>query len=448
MNYQRLREKVLEKHYPSDEEIQELEKQYQEISELIESEFGLETHFAGSASRGTCMKGDRDIDVFVLFPEGTDTNTLEEKGLEIGRKVFEEIGRDYEVDYAEHPYTKGEIKEHEVEIVPCIDTEAENITSSVDRTPHHSRWVKNNLDSKQREDVVMLKRFLRSEGIYGSSLKTEGFSGYLCEVLINKYGSFQNLTEEAVNWREKPVLDPEEHHEELPEKLEKKFSDEALIVIDPVDPERNVASVLSKENLSRFVFACWKFKQSPGIDFFEIEEKTYTEFEVKQEVQGRGDFLVLEFENVDEVEDIVYPQLRKTLGRIEDELKNRDFRIFDSGFHVGDKTRIFLELERELPEIEEMKGPKLFHGEKHVEEFCSKYDNVFVQDDRLVAKVDREYVDGKQFLQEFLSSNLEEKGIPENIEEELSDYGFVDPLDGGEKWLNYLGEKLRVEAKQ
>ncbi|MFB6147245.1 MAG: CCA tRNA nucleotidyltransferase, partial [Candidatus Nanohaloarchaea archaeon] len=66
MDYERLREKVLEKFYPGQEELEETEEKYREISSFIEDEFSLDTHFAGSSSRGTCMKGDRDIDIFVL----------------------------------------------------------------------------------------------------------------------------------------------------------------------------------------------------------------------------------------------------------------------------------------------------------------------------------------------------------------------------------------------
>jgi len=48
-----------------------------------------------------------------------------------------------------------------------------SIKSSVDRTPHHSRWVDQKLDDEQRKDVVILKRFLSAGGIYGSSKKVE-----------------------------------------------------------------------------------------------------------------------------------------------------------------------------------------------------------------------------------------------------------------------------------
>lgn len=447
MDFERLREKVLEQNYPGEEELEETREKYGEISDFIQEQFSLETHFAGSSSRGTCMKGDRDIDIFVLFPEETGRQELEDQGLRIGKEVFEEFDGEYTVEYAEHPYTKGEINGHEVEIVPCYDVEPENIKSAVDRTPHHSRWVDKNLDGEQRRDAVLLKTFLRAAGIYGSSLKVQGFSGYLCEILVAHYGSFQELVQEAVNWREEEVIDPRNHHENgLPGDLEEKFEDEPLVVIDPVDPERNVASVLSEQNLAEFIYRCWKFRKEPGIYFFREEELEIAEFDVKQEIEKRGDFLVLEFERPEGVEDIVYPQLRKTLGRIEDELDERDFRVFESGFHVDESTRIFFELDRDLPEIEELEGPKVFHGPEHMEEFSTKYDNVFVKDDRLYAKTERRFTDAKEFLKQFLQDDLEGKGVPGRVAEVIEGYSFVEATSGEEEWLKYLAKKLRIKG--
>lgn len=446
MNWKRLREKALELNYPEDEDLEKIEQQYREISDFIQQEFGMETHFGGSASRQTCMKDDRDIDLFVLFDPETGREELEDRGLKIGKSTFEHFDGRYEIEYAEHPYTKGDIDGYEVEIIPCFDVDPGNIKSAVDRTPHHSEWVKEKLNSEQRKDVVLLKKFLDTEGIYGSSLKTQGFSGYLCEVLISHYGSFEELIEAGKNWGEKTVIDPEKHDDELPDHLEEKFGDEPLVVIDPVDEERNVSSVMSQENLSRFIYLCWRFSEDPGLDFFQSEERDYSEFEIKQELQKRGDMLVIEFETPEEVDDVVYPQMRKAMRRLRSELNSHDFRIFDSGFHVGGKTRIFFEVDRKLPEIEEKKGPKLSHGTDHIEQFTSKYENVYVEQDRLVAKTDREHTDAKDLLDSFLEGDLESKGIPKYVASKLQDYRFTDAL-GSDEWLNYLGDKFRVEDK-
>ena len=446
MNWKRLRQKILEEHYPDDKELKETRSKYKEISELISEKYGLETHFAGSASRETCIKGDKDIDIFVLFPKDTSRKELENKGLEIGKGVFKHFDEQYHVEYAEHPYTKGEIKGHEVEIVPCYDVPATEIKSAVDRTPHHSRWVEENLNEEQRKDVVLLKTFLRANGLYGSSLKVQGFSGYLCEILIAEYGGFKELVEAAQGWNGREVMDPENHHEDgLPAELVSKFDALGLVVIDPVDPERNVASVLSNQNYSKFMFSSWKFNMDPGMNFFRGEEKEFSEFEVKQEINSRADFVVIEFETPSEVDDIVYPQMRKTLRRLTQVLEKNDFRIFDKGFHVGEEdSRIFFELDESLPEVKYVKGPKVSHGAQHLDQFHSKYENVFIQENRLYGKDNREFTNAKELLKDFLDSDRESKGVPKNIAKPMDRLSFIDPLEGDKEWLKYLSEKLHV----
>ena len=453
MNWTRVRDKVIEENYPDTKELRDARNVYDKISSYIKGEFGLETHFAGSTGRGTCMSGDKDIDLFVLFPKDTDRKTLEQQGLTVGKRAFENFEGEYRVEYAEHPYIKGEIEGHEVEIVPCYKLSPDNIKSAVDRTPHHSKWASENLGEQQKRDAVILKKFLNSGGLYGSSLKVRAFSGYLCEILIAHYGSFKELAEAAENWSQNQVIDPEGHYEgELPQDLEEKFSDEPLVVIDPVDPERNVASVMSTENYAKVIHRFWQFNKEPSMKFFHEESRDVSEFEIKQEIDKRAQFLVMEFGSPEAVEDVIYPQMRKALRRIKGELEKQDFRLFESGFHVGDeKTRIFIEVEGTLPELRQQKGPKVFHGVDHLEQFTQKYENTFIKDDRIYAKVDREHTRAKQYLNQFLSKDveqLEEQGIPEHIAEKIVEFRFTDPVPEDKEWLKYLAKKLNVKENE
>jgi hypothetical protein len=194
MSHEEVREKVLEKVSPSDEEAEESLDMFSRIQGFIEEEFGREAELMGSTAKGTFMAGDKDLDIFVFFEPEVARETLEEEGLAIGEAVFEHFDGQYHVEYAEHPYTKGTINGFEVEIVPAYAIDDPNdIKSAVDRTPFHTRWVNEALDKAQRKEVVMLKAFLKAQGLYGSSLDTERFSGYLREILIAEYGSFTDL---------------------------------------------------------------------------------------------------------------------------------------------------------------------------------------------------------------------------------------------------------------
>ncbi len=437
MELEKVKKKVLKKYYPSTEELKESRQLFQEIQSLIKETYGLNSHFAGSASRGTCRKGDKDIDIFVLFSKETPRRELEEKGLEVGKTVFEKIGTEYHVEYAEHPYTKGLVKGHEVEIVPCYDVPSGEIQSSVDRTPHHTRWTKDNLNETQKRDVVALKKFLEAQELYGSSLKTEGFSGYLCEILISYYGSFEELIENASSWEKEKRLDFNESPKDF---------DSSFVVIDPVDPERNVAAVLSTENYAKFIFKAWKLSQNPSISMFESSTE-FNEFELRQDLDKRADFLVIEFKRPEEVDDIVYPQLRKLERLLHTKLKKSGFKLYDSGVYAEDMARLFFELDRHLPETEVVKGPQVYHNEKHLEEFTKKYENVFIRDERLCAKTEREFTDARNLVKNFLKTDVEslkERGVPNKIAPQLEEYRFSDILDGEDEWLKYLYNKLHV----
>jgi tRNA nucleotidyltransferase (CCA-adding enzyme) len=72
-------------------------------------------------------------------------------------------------------------------------------------------------------------------------VKVEGFSGYLLELLILFYGDFISLVRNTADWRPPAFINTERiaSKREIPKKF-----DSSLKVIDPVDPNRNVASPL------------------------------------------------------------------------------------------------------------------------------------------------------------------------------------------------------------
>ncbi len=440
MELEKVKQRAINDFYPEKEELDSSNRIFEKIQAFIREEYSLESHFAGSASRGTCMTGDKDIDTFVLFPEDASRQELENKGLEIGKKVFEELGEQYHVEYAEHPYTKGFVEGHEVEIVPCYDLEKGELESAVDRTPHHTEWVKNNLDEQQRKDVVVLKAFLQTQGLYGSSLEVQGFSGYLCEILISYYGSFEELIGEASEWKREERVDFGDSDKEF---------ESDYVVVDPVDAERNVAAVMTEENYARFIFKAYQLNEQPSYSMFQKEDN-FSEFELKKEVDRRGDLLVLDFERPGHVNDILYPQVRKLKRLVSKKLEKNDFRIYSSGEFVGEKCRIFFELDRHLPDIRIVKGPQVFHNSKHIDQFTEKYDNVFVEEERVCAKVEREFTDAQALIKHVLSgdvSDLRERGVPNQLASNVEESKFVDPMDGGDKWLKYLFTEFNCESK-
>ena len=95
---------------------------------------------------------------------------------------------------------------------------------------------------------------------YGSELRTQGFSGYLTELLIIHYGSFENTVRAASSWKPGQEIDIMQHSE-----IEQRDS---FVIVDPTDPKRNVAAALSLDNFCMFIDCCREFLKSPGLKFF------------------------------------------------------------------------------------------------------------------------------------------------------------------------------------
>jgi tRNA nucleotidyltransferase (CCA-adding enzyme) len=116
----------------------------------------VEILLAGSVARGTQVRGNFDVDIFLLFPRRMNEEAMEKKGLEIAKKVIKGKDESYSIKYAEHPYTKlifGNLG-IEVEIIPAykIKDISERCTA-VDRTPLHNEFIASTLTEGQRDDV-------------------------------------------------------------------------------------------------------------------------------------------------------------------------------------------------------------------------------------------------------------------------------------------------------
>ena len=187
--------------------------------------------------------------------------------------------------YAEHPYLQVFHGDYHADIVPAykISSISEK-GSAVDRSPLHTAFVNSRLDAKGKDGVRLLKRFMKNFGIYGAELRVEGFSGYLCELLIARYGSLLSLMEAAAGWREM-VIDIESHHKEGHRKM---FPNAPLVVIDPVDPGRNVAAVVAQTSLSRFIFECRRFLRAPSAKFFFSRKRQGTLAQIRKAMRPRS----------------------------------------------------------------------------------------------------------------------------------------------------------------
>jgi tRNA nucleotidyltransferase (CCA-adding enzyme) len=275
---------------------------------------------AGSAARGTFLQDRLDVDLFLLFPPDLSRERLREEGLALGRAVLSEP----ETRYAEHPYLRGMFEGFTVDAVPGFAvTDPAHPLSPVDRTPFHQEYLAARETPEVVAQVRLAKRFFRSLGVYGSEAKTEGFSGYLVELLVIRFGSLRRLLETARDWRV-PVRLAERGKE--PPRLP---PDVALVLADPVDPNRNVASALSRKNLGLFILAAGAYLEAPSVRFFEPRPTPpFSRDEALARLRERGTHVtVVVLPRPDLVDDTLYPQVRKAVRAVAVELSRSDFSV-------------------------------------------------------------------------------------------------------------------------
>jgi tRNA nucleotidyltransferase (CCA-adding enzyme) len=361
----------------------------------------------GSAARGTWLRSERDIDIFILFPKDLPREELEKKGLAVARRVAGKRGKE---QFAEHPYVTTEFEGFEVDLVPCYDVaDASKIKSAVDRTPHHNRYVSKQLTLELTDEVLLLKQFMFGIGAYGAELKIHGFSGYLCELLILHHRSFKEAIGAASRWTPSNIIDLKSSYPD-PSEVRALFEGQPLVVIDPVDTNRNVAAAVSMQNFATFVRACQDFVREPNMRFFfQRQVKLLNKREVERILKQRGTRLFcIVFKSPDIVPDILYPQLRKTERALVTGLVRAGFEVLRSDVWANDKSVVLLELTAaKLPRVQVRAGPpiKVDIGDfvqKHLKS-KRKFAGPFVDSaGRLVFEVERKQTDARRALEQAL----------------------------------------------
>lgn len=373
---------VLKQIKPSKEDEEYISRNIQDVLERLK-EFDAQVH--GSFRKGTWLKGDTDVDIFVFFPKELGKDYIENEALKI---LLEKLkGFNVTIAYAEHPYLIVRKNEIEIDIVPALKVDkGEEAITAVDRTPFHTQYVTSHLTEQQKDEVRLLKKFMKGIGVYGAEIKVQGFSGYVTELLIIYYGSFLEVLKKASRWKPPVRI-------ELV-KAQRKF-DSPLIIPDPVDPKRNAGAAVSLKKLAEFSIASRYFLKNPKLDFF---------FPKKPENgKIKGDILITVLKLKERVvEDLLWGQVNRSVKRITNVLKVNGYRVIDVQA-CGKDDRIVIAIQLESKEIGKYylnQGP-LFY--MNVDNFITKNESVWIgEDGRLYSIKERK---GKN-IEEMVKSSI------------------------------------------
>ncbi len=237
----------------------------------------------------THLHGTSDLDIFVGLDPKRYPNILDmpPRDLKKGLKTLflsyvkdwfipaiKSAGFDtYLISYAEHPYLTVFFEKYEIDIVGCFDLDFEYILThgpitAVDRTPWHSKIVSEKLTKNQKDEVRLFKAFLQANHVYGDkrSLGRLGFTGFSAEILILHYKTLENLFSNLKELETSALDFFERSSTEL--RKRKRFQNNFLLIIDPVDKNRNLAASISERAYRYALYQIDRFLKSPSIQFF------------------------------------------------------------------------------------------------------------------------------------------------------------------------------------
>lgn len=355
----------------------------------------------GSFAKGTWLRNQMDFDIFVKLKIDTDEKSFEEIGKKIGfssMKTFKP-----HVRYSEHPYVEAEIKGTRVNVVPCYDVEKGQWKSAADRSSFHTKFVLETFDNAKKNEVRLLKKFLKGVGIYGAEIAKEGFGGYVAEVLVHNYGSFLGVLEAASNFTQGQAIG----------NPSKKF-ETALVLVDPIDGNRNLGTAISTQNVAKFILAARAFLKKPSMMFF-VEKQRNPNRKILKNV------IIVRFVYKWRSPDIIWGQVKRSTTSLAGQLELGGFEVIRKTAVTDEKSEAAMLFLLRLPVIEKFvvkNGPEIYR-KSDSENFISKNSrNIMTwidENGRILSMQQRELHDAKKFLEKILKKNPTHAGVPNGI---------------------------------
>ncbi len=352
---------VLKKIKPSIEEYNITNSIVNEFKSKIESELlDIEFFLGGSFSKDTWLSKSKDIDVFLRFDKkkyfGKDISKI---AYNILKKHFDNVV----VLHGSRNYFNIVFKNLNFEVIPVFKInsfeEKENI---MDVSPLHVLYVNKNL--KNKDDVRFLKYFLKQNFLYGAESYIQGFSGYVCELLIIYYDTVENFFENVLEWKDEVFIDIENYYNNILE-AKKVLKDKwnCLTIVDPVQKDRNASKGLDKKNFEKFKILVKNFYKNPSLKFFEVKKKVLKKPYFKIFLEGKNN-----------KKDVSASMLKKIVFFILKSAEKEGFLIEDFFYEYDEEKNVMVLNLKTNFEIKKLyKGPNL-KFKSAVENFKKKHE--------------------------------------------------------------------------
>ena len=400
-NIRNLLEEVIEEIKPEKEYEKKIVKEIDELLKKINSGLrNAKAELGGSGAKGTWLKS-FDADIFVLF----DYEKFKDKSQKISDIIEKhlknkKLGK-LERIHGSRDYFQIRKEDMTIEIIPLLnikdESQAKNIT---DISQLHSRWVKKNAKGKLKDEIRLTKQFCKANGIYGAESYIQGLSGYVCEILTIKFGSFLKLVKAASKWKDQTVIDVENFYKgkDVNRELNQSKLVSPLIIIDPVQKSRNAGAAISDEKFEFFIDSCKKFIKKPNRSFFEIKKINIDE--LKKDFKNK---VIVKVEVVPVKKgkrDVVGSSLLKAFDFLVKESLKYGFKIIDYMWEWDENKEvnfIIIYENREISEEITLIGPPI-NMKEHVERFNKAHRQTFIQEDKIMAIKKRKFTIAKNYI--------------------------------------------------
>jgi tRNA nucleotidyltransferase (CCA-adding enzyme) len=362
---------------PSKEERAKFEKVTKSFLRKIKVK-GAQAILGGSSAKDTWLSQSHDIDIFVAFDYkefAKKSNQLSDILEPILRKSFKKVDR----LHGSRDYFQIAYQGHDFEVVPILKIEkAEQAINITDVSPLHTEWVNKNA-KKLKNEIRKTKALFKANKLYGAESYINGFSGYVLEILTIYYGSFKKLLEAAVKWREKTVIDINKYYPKQMVFFEINKSKllSPIIVVDPVDKTRNAAAALSLEKFKELKKIAKKYLANPDKSYFVKEELSFEKVSAKNKI-----VVYLTLTPHEGKKDVIGAKLLKAFNYFRRELEPFTVKKADWDWNIF----YFVLAKKELPEIEERRGPPL-KLKDFVKDFKKKNKDTFTKGNHIYAKI-------------------------------------------------------------
>jgi len=342
----------------------------------------------GSIAKGTFLKDDYDCDIFVKFNlsyKKEDISNLLEKIL----KTFPGLSR----IHGSRDYFQFSMKDIMFEVIPVLDIKKAKYSVNItDCSPLHVKWVRDNLrkNSDLADEIRLAKAFCKTCNIYGAESYLRGFSGHVLDILVIYYNGFIPLLKNAIKWKEQEVIDFNNYYKGCALERLNKSKLSPLIVIDPIQPERNAAAVLSNKNFLLFKKSAKNFLKKPSKRFFEKKEITIKE--LKEKSKGKK-LILLDIKALDGKEDVVGSKLLKVFNYVDKNLVLNGFTVYEKSWKWNKKEKAlfwFILNDEVLSEFFKYVGPPI-KDKENSKQFMKKHKKTFTQSKRICANVKRNF---------------------------------------------------------